>query len=29
MIGSVGVSRAAEEMCNLIVNGDEALRLTG
>jgi hypothetical protein len=29
MIGSVGVGRTAEEICNLIVNREEALRLTG
>jgi hypothetical protein len=29
MIGSVGVSRAAKETWNLIVNGEEALRLSG
>jgi hypothetical protein len=29
MISSVGVGRTAGEVCNLIVNGEEALRLTG
>jgi hypothetical protein len=29
MIGGIGVARTAEVVCNLIVNGEEALRLPG